>query len=159
VFDSFAKDLLGLERGVSFAGGVLLTLGSWFVPGVGFVIQRDYWRGVAIFLLINGTFLLGLLLHGTILIPEFHYSSPAFNIVNLLTFAGQIGNAGASLFCLVHDQWNWRVFQPIETDPRFDLATLYLLVSGCMNYFCVCSFYDRHVGAHETDDKPAKDNP
>jgi len=136
---------MGLNREVSVATGVVLAISSWFVPGLGFVLQRNYWRGVAIFLLISSTFLIGLLLHGTVLMAEFHYRSPSFNIVSLLTFLGQMGNGGASLVCLAHDKWNWGLFQPIETDPRFDVATLYLLVSGCMNYFCVCNVYDRYV--------------
>jgi len=150
------------KRRLPFGVGLLLTLASWIVPGSGFVVCRNYWRGLAIFALITTTFFLGLLLHGTVLIPDFYYRSPSFNVVNLLTFIGQMGNGGASLFCLAHDRWNWRILQSVETDPRFDLAMLYLLVSGCMNYFCVCNFYDRHVAAGQADrqqsaEKPAKD--
>jgi len=145
------------KRALSAGSGIILTLGSWLVPGLGFVVQRNYWRGVAIFFLINGTFVIGLLLHGTILIPEFRYSSPAFNIVSLLTFIGQMGNGGANFFCLAHDKWNWGLIRPLETHPWFDLATLYLLISGCMNYFCVCSFYDRHAAPQKKgDDRQTK---
>ncbi|KPK71910.1 MAG: hypothetical protein AMJ84_05305 [Acidithiobacillales bacterium SM23_46] len=139
-----------LERKLSVGSGVGLVVGSWLVPGLGFVLRRNYWRGAAVFLILNGTFLLGLLLHGTVLVPEFRYYSPAFNIVNLLTFIGQLGNAGASLFCLAHDRLQWDILRADETHPWFDLAALYLLVSGCMNYFCVGSFYDRYLAAGKT---------
>jgi hypothetical protein len=147
---------MGSKRQGSFASEILLTIGSWLVPGLGFLVKRNYWRGAAIFLLINGTFLLGLLLHGTVLIPDFNYRSPSFNVVNLLTFLGQMGSAGPSLFCLARDQWNWKIFPPVETDPLFDLAMLYLLVSGCMNYFCVCGFYDRYVADQTPGDSAAR---
>jgi len=120
-------------------------VGSWLVPGLGFAAKRNYWRGAAIFVLLNGTFFIGLLLHGTVIVPEFHYHSPAFNIVSILTFFGELGNGLASFFCLANDRWHLGLLRPVETDPFFDLATLYLLVSGCMNYFCVCNFYDRHI--------------
>lgn len=138
-------------------GNMALVAGSWLVPGLGFIVKRDYWRGMAIFLILNGTFALGLLLHGTILIPEFDYRDPAFNIVNLLTFVGELGNAGASLLRLAYDHWKWGDLNPlpVETHAWFDLAVLYLLVSGCMNYFCVCSFYDRYV-ARTVDETESK---
>jgi hypothetical protein len=140
------------------AGGMGLVLASWLVPGLGFLVKRDYWRGLTIFFLINATFAIGLVLHGTVLVPEFRISSPSFNIVALLTFVGEIGNAGATLFCLLHDWRGWHVFRGIEEHPYFDLASLYLLVSGCMNYFCVSNFYDRHVVGRFDSDASDEDN-
>jgi len=155
---SSTKGNARLERRLSVGSEVALVVGSWLVPGLGFLVKRNYWRGVAIFLLLNGTFFLGLLLHGTVLVPEFAYSSPSFNIVSVLTFIGQMGNSGASLLCLANDHWNWRIIRPVESDPWFDLASLYLLVSGCMNYFCVCNYYDRYLGRQEPGEKGAKES-
>lgn len=138
--------LLMIQKARKFPSAFPLLVGSWFVPGLGFIARRDYWRGAAVFILLNGTFLLGLLLHGTVLPAEFNYFSPSFNVVNLLTFIGQMGNGAASLFCLASAKWKLGIIRPVETDPWFDLAALYLLVSGCMNYFCVCNVYDRYFG-------------
>ncbi|MCX8037067.1 MAG: hypothetical protein N3D11_08500 [Candidatus Sumerlaeia bacterium] len=149
-----------MERRYSTGAEVALLAASWVIPGLGFLVKRDWWRGAAIFFLLNATFVVGLLLHGTVLVPEFRYTSPAFNIVSLLTFIGQMGNSGASLFCLAHDHWHWNLFRPIESHPWFDLASLYLLVSGCMNYFCVCNYYDRYLGRREPAPAvEAKDSP
>jgi hypothetical protein len=133
------------------AVNILLLIGSWLIPGLGFIAKGNVWRGVALFVLINATFALGLLLHGSVLIPQFQYHDPAFNIVNLLTFFGEMGNGGASLLAVLRDYiqhgpaapGNWL---PSEKHPWFDLATLYLLVSGSANYFAVSSFYDRYIG-------------
>ena len=165
---------------------LILVFGSWLVPGLGFMVKGNYWRGATVFVVLNGTFFLGLLLHGTVLVPEFNYRSPAFNVVNLLTFIGQMGNGGASAVCLARDKWKGerpaedvetrrsrpdpfkrilhktgdalrRVLPPArETDALFDLALLFMLVSGCMNYFCVCNFYDRYLGP-APDAEPARD--
>jgi len=140
---------------------IALLVGSWLVPGLGFLAKGSYWRAFAIFTLINGTFLTGMFLHGTVLVPEFHYTSPAFNIVSLLTFLGQLGNGGASLLVIARDQFAewlaqagrfdpanaplWYLLPGNEQHALFDLATLYLLVSGSANYFCVSNFYDRHI--------------
>jgi len=142
-----------LKGVASIASGILLIIGSWLVPGLGFIVKRNYWRGVAVFVILNGTFFFGMLLHGTVLIPEFHYSSPSFNIVNVLMFIGQMGNGAASLFCIGRDHWQWSVLTPVETNPLFDLAMLYMLVSGCMNYFCICSLWDRQVGSMGEEDE------
>jgi hypothetical protein len=131
---------------------VVLLIGNWLIPGVGFVAKGRIWRGIVLFLLINGTFAIGLFLHGAVLVPEFNYRSPAFNIVNLLTFFGQMGNGGASLLTLVHDRLGWGIFPTDERSALFDLASLYLLVAGCMNYFCVMNFYDRYMAPEDVSE-------
>jgi hypothetical protein len=144
------------EEKSAIGSGIALLVGSWFVPGLGFIVKRNYWRGVVIFLLLNATFLIGLLLQGTVIMPDWRYWSPGFNVVNCLVFIGQMGNAGAGLLSwifLTPDQVHLRIFQPNERGPWFDLATLYLLVSGCLNYFCVCNFYDRYLGSKEAKEK------
>jgi hypothetical protein len=150
------------EQQQTIESKIALVVGSWLVPGLGFVIKGNYWRGLIIFCLLNGTFFLGLLLHGTIMVPEYRYSEPAFNIVNLLLFVGQIGNGGASLlsqFFLTPDQPHLGILTPSDRNPWFDLAGLYLLVSGCMNYFCVCNFYDRYFGKRPEVEKDDKRKP
>jgi len=145
-----------LERRLSVGTEIALIAGSWLLPGLGFLVKGNWWRGLTILIFLNGTFLLGLMLYGTVLVPDFNFRSPAFNIVSVLTFIGQMGNAGASLFCLANDHWGWHIVRPVETDPWFDLATLYLLVSGCMNYFCVCNYYDRYVAPQPEGEKTAE---
>ena len=145
-----------MQKARTLASAFSLLVGSWLVPGSAFIARRNYWRGAAVFLLLNGTFLFGLLLHGTVLVPEFNYFSPSFNIVNVLTFIGQMGNGAASLLCLADAKWNMGIIRPVETDAWFDLAALYLLVSGCMNYFCVCNVYDRYFGRQGEPSEAAK---
>jgi len=145
-----------MQKAPKFASAFPLVAGSWLVPGLGFIARGNYWRGAAVFLLLSGTFLLGLLLRGTVLVPEFNYFSPTFNVVSVLTFIGQMGNGAASLFCLADAKWHLGIIRPIEPDPWFDLAALYLLVSGCMNYFCVCNVYDRYFGRQREPSEAAK---
>lgn len=141
-----------MEKRGTLGGNLALLIGSWLIPGLGFIVRGKYARGLTILGLITLTFIIGMRLHATVIIPEFHYSSPNFNIVNVLTFIGQLGNLGASLFALAHEHWHWTVFRTIESHPWFDLASLYLLVAGCMNYFCVMNFYDRYIGGGDESD-------
>ena len=117
---------------------------SWLIPGSGFVLRKHYARGVVLFLLINVTFMIGVLLHGAVVWPIWNRHIEGFNIVNNLTFMVQLGNGLLSLLSLVgHSLTPNRVLTGQEWHAYFDLASFYLLVSGGMNYFVVCYFYDR----------------
>jgi len=117
---------------------------SWLIPGSGFVLRKHYARGVVLFLLINVTFMIGVLLNGAVVWPIWNRHIEGFNIVNNLTFIVQLGNGFLSLLSLVgHSLRPNGVLTGQEWHAYFDLASFYLLVSGGMNYFVVCHFCDR----------------
>ncbi len=129
---------------------------SWLIPGSGFVLRKHYARGVVMFLLINVTFMIGVLLHGAVVWPIWNRHIEGFNIVNNLTFMVQLGNGLLSLLSLVgHSLTPNGVLTGQEWHAYFVLASFYLLVSGGMNYFVVCHFYDRFSEARRGK-KPSK---
>ena len=120
---------------------------SWLIPGSGFVLRRHYARGVVLFLLINVTFMIGVLLHGAVVWPIWNPRIEGFNIVNNLTFMVQLGNGLLSLLSLVgHSLTPNGVLTGQEWHAYFDLGSFYVLASGGMNYFVICHFYDRFSG-------------
>ena len=120
---------------------------SWLIPGSGFVLRKHYARGVVLFLLINVTFMIGVLLNGAVVWPIWNRHIEGFNIVNNLTFIVQLGNGLLSLLSLVGHSFRPNgVLTGQEWHAYFDLASFYLLVSGGMNYFVVCHFCDRFSG-------------
>ena len=126
------------------AWGLLLL--TWLVPGSGFLFTRQFARAIALFLLITVPFLFSVLfLKGAVLPPAWTPGDYGFNIVNSLTFVTQVGNGLLSLTWLVGRLQGVGFFQGIEEHALFELASFYMMVSGAMNYFAVCSFYDRHI--------------
>lgn len=119
---------------------------NWLIPGVGFIIKGRVRQGIILFLILNITFIIGLLLYGSVVFPSFDTSDVSFNWLNVLTFVGQMGNGGLSMFSMVHAKQKFLIFQFFqanEAHPWADLAALYFLVSGAMNYFATCNLWDR----------------
>ncbi len=149
---------------VPLVKGLLLMLLSWLIPGAGFFAIGHRIRGIAIFALIQAPFLVGvLLLPGSVLPPVWSPGDHGANIVNGLTFVTQLGNGLLSGIWLLGsgvDQWLAAgasseflskmadLFKGDMPHALYELASFYLLVSGGLNYFCVCNFYDRHINPH-----------
>lgn len=111
------------------------------------MVRKDYIRGVVLFLLINITFMIGVLLHGAVVWPIWNRHAEGFNIVNNFTFVIQLGSGLLGLLSMVgHLLRPNGVLTGQEWNAYFDLASFYLLVSGGMNYFVICHFYDQFFG-------------
>ena len=131
------------------AAGWSLTLLSWLIPGAGFLVLRQYARAAALFLLIETPFVIGVLLTGSVLLPAWTPGDWGFNIVNSLTFITQMGNGLLGGVWLIGGRMGAEFFQGQEWGALFDLASFHIMVSGAMNYFAVCNFYDRHVAERQ----------
>ena len=120
---------------------------NWLAPGVGFIIKGKYRQGIILFLILNTTFLIGLLLYGEVTVPTVQTDDASFNWLNILTFIGQMGNGGMSILSIslhtLAEKKNIQIFQTNSAHPWADLAVLYFLVSGAMNYFATCNLWDR----------------
>lgn len=101
-------------------------------------------RGIFFFVILQVTFLIGAALRGSVLIPDFNFRSPGFNLVNILTFMTQIFNGGMALISMLPEMFGRgaAVLPYDESYPWGDLGAFYLLVSGGMNYFVLVSTYD-----------------
>ena len=128
---------------------------SWLIPGFGFLHRKRYVRGVLLFVVIEGTFVVGLVLHGAVSIPIINLTGGG--IIGFLSFVIQLGNGILGLVSL----WAYTVVERIREqglDPTglieffggrpsqalFEMGGFYLLVSGAMNYFATMNFYDRY---------------
>ncbi|MCD6385902.1 hypothetical protein J7M23_09025 [Candidatus Sumerlaeota bacterium] len=118
---------------------------SWLIPGSGFLIHRDNYRGVTIMGLLTATFLLGLSLKGTVVFPVWSPSKEGFNVINILTFLAQMGYGSLGLLCLASHWLGMRFFQGDQSYAFFDLATFYLIIAGALNYLMLFNLYDRHL--------------
>ena len=133
----------------------LEVIGSWMIPGFGFFLRGRRLRALFLFLVIEGTFFLGLMLQGGVTPPVLDPSGGG--IISFLTFIIQLGNGLSSFFSLAASVWSANLrLQGLIPGPLviffagnpphalFDQASLYILVSGAMNYFAVTNFYDRY---------------
>ncbi len=123
---------------------------SWLIPGYGFMRNGFVARGIFFFVILQLTFLIGVALRGAVLIPEFNFRSPGFNLVNILTFLTQVFNGGLGIISMLPELFgsSAAVFPHDESHHWADLGAFYLLVSGGMNYFVLVSTYD-HFYAEE----------
>jgi len=135
-------------------------IGSWFVPGFGFFRRGRYARALVIFIVIEFTFLMGLLLKGGVALPVLDASGGS--IISVLTFIIQLCNGLLSLVSLGAVLWDQslalrglnasglvKFFCGSPPHAFFELGAFYLLVAGAMNYFTIMNFYDRYKTGHK----------
>ena len=135
-------------KNASFAEKLFVILTSWLVPGFGFFLYGRRARGLLFFFLLEGIFLAGVLLKGSVLLPDFNPRAEGFNLVTILTFVTQVFNGGLALVSLWPEfaGLNFAIFPANEAAPLADLGSFLLLVSGGMNYFVTVSTYDHFYG-------------
>ncbi|MBN1476944.1 hypothetical protein JXA47_09335 [Candidatus Sumerlaeota bacterium] len=130
-------------RPLGVTGSTLLV--AWLIPGLGHILHRDIRRGLILFFLVEGVFVVGLLFHGAVLWPALSPQDWGFNAVNILTFIIQLANGLASLLCLaisgIYPAWS----EATRAHTLFELGTVYLLMAGAINSFAVGGVYDRHL--------------
>ncbi len=132
---------------------------SWLIPGYGFMRNGLLARGIFFFVILEITFLLGTVLRGTVLVPEFNFRDPAFNLVNILTFLAQVFNGGLALISMLPEILGpGAAILPYQEDYVWaDLGAFFLLVSGGMNYFVLVKTYD-HFYAEPKQAQPVVEN-
>ena len=127
---------------------------SWLIPGSGFMLRRDFYRGLAIFVMVTLTFFLGLGLKGSVVFPVLSPGSEGFNVINILTFLAQLGYGAMSLLCLGSCRLGMPFLQGLQSYAFFDIAAFYLIIAGSLNYLMLFNYYDRHLAS--TQARPKK---
>ncbi|MGF1574085.1 MAG: DUF6677 family protein [Sumerlaeia bacterium] len=127
------------------------SLINWLVPGLGFILVGDRFRGLLLFFVINGIFGLGIFFDGYVYLPSFKLG-PEFNIVSILTFIVQGAHGlGAGLLLLLSGGENFlsNIFVRSPGAPYSDLGSFHLLVAGGLNYFASVRLFDLLTGYEE----------
>ena len=110
---------------------------NWLVPGAGYWLKGRRVQSIVLFLALNLTILIGVVLHGAIAWPMPAKAGMEINWVNVLTYVGQLGHGAASLVMSgLEYRGLARWYDP--SHPWADLAAMYFLVAGAMNYFSTC---------------------
>ncbi len=118
----------------------------WLIPGYGFWRFGHRRRAIYFFVTLQLTFLIGIMLRGSVFIPSFRFGSEEWNVISILTFLTQIFNGGMALLSLLPELVNGvSLFPNDEAHVWADLGSFYLLVSGGMAYYVLVSTYDRFV--------------
>jgi hypothetical protein len=145
---------------------------GWLIPGSCYWMKGDRLRGTYIFILLQGSFLIGLMLNGSVHWPAWSPKTEGFNLINILTYLTQMGNGLFATLSMIAD-WEFvkrlqemqsignnvsineiqnslgalKIFHGNEISSTFELGSFYLLVAGAMNYFSVVGYWDRYYGA------------
>ena len=125
--------------------GPVLILLSWLVPGLGFMLCGRKSRGLAVFVLIMVTFLLGLVAHGGVVWPTWSTSDESFNLMNNLIFLVQMLAGAPALVSLAASRMEIGFLGGAPEHAFFELGSYYLVVAGALNYFAATNFHDRIV--------------
>ncbi len=141
--------------GVPSALGLCVV--NWFLPGVGYIAAGDRARGGILFLLLNGCFLVGLVMGGYILPPEWSFKSSNFSIVACLTYVMQMFHgigwaAGGICWNMAKAGNTGEIVTFLAGRPGMtnsDLGSFHLLVAAGLNYFTTARLYDLLAGDPE----------
>ncbi len=136
---------------------------NWLVPGLGYILCKDYPRGLTLLVLINACFVIGVFLGGYILPPlSWVPRNPEFNLVSILTYLSQAFH-GSGWLGLQY------LHEASSSDPEAyfsltnlagkssysDLGVFHLVVAGGLNYFATVRLYDLMAGTPELSESEA----
>ena len=107
-----------------------LILG-WFIPGLGHIYTKKYWRGLTFFLCISAMALLGLYMGGKV------YS---FQTENPLTILGFFSDLGYGAFYFLSKLIPFGLGDLKSTS--FEFGTAYISGAGLLNYLTALDAFD-----------------
>ena len=123
---------------------VAAVVASWLVPGAGHLLLGRIGRGTLFFVLIAGSFVLGLLLHGRLFWPV--VAEPPswlhFDLLTVLWFFAQIGSGLCYMISYVLG---------IGTTPHpeastYDYGNTFTFLAGLLNYLVIHDAFDIAAG-------------
>lgn len=106
-------------------------IAGWFVPGLGHVLLRRYWKGGIFFACIACMAVLGLVMGGRI------YSFQMENPLTILAFFSDLGNGLLYLLAKIFSFGLGSV-----QAQTFEFGTAYIAGAGLLNYLVALDAYD-----------------
>lgn len=123
--------------------GPALLLVNWLLPGMGWLLAGRGKRAASQAVLVGGTFIIGLVLHGGVAWPAWSPSNPEFNLINNFTFLIQLGAGGLALISLIAEHFGNAMLGGVPSHAWYELGSYYLVVAGGINYFATTNLHDR----------------
>ena len=110
---------------------VICFLLGWFIPGLGHLTLKRFWRAAVFFLAISSMSALGLIMGGKI------YSFQTENPLTILAFFSDIGNG---ILYILSRFFSIGLGQLKKTS--FEFGTAYIAGAGLLNYLIALDAYD-----------------
>lgn len=114
-----------------------LVLG-WFIPGLGHISLKKYWKGGIFFVCISSMAALGLLMGGKI------YSFQTENPLAILAFFSDLGNG---LLYILSKFFSFGLGNLKNT--TFEFGNAYIAGAGLLNYLVALDAFDTAAGKKE----------
>lgn len=132
---------------------------NWFIPGAGYMAVGDLRRGLALFAILNGVFVIGLYWGGYYLAPV-PRSHADFSIVAWLSYGVQLFHGAGWMLCTWAQESAGTTENPAirflagRPAAEFsDLGSFHLLVAAGLNYLTTVRLWDLLRGLDEDVEK------
>lgn len=113
------------------AKAIIALILGWFIPGLGHIYTKKYWRGLTFFLCISAMAVLGLYMGGKV------YS---FQTENPLTILGFFSDLGYGAFYFLSKLVPFGLGDLKST--AFEFGTAYISGAGLLNYLTALDAFD-----------------
>lgn len=114
---------------------IISLIAGWFIPGLGHVIIKKYWRGLIFFVCISSMAAIGLSIGGKI------YSFQTENPLTILAFFSDLGNGFLYLLSKIFSFG----FGNLK-NTTFEFGTTFIAGAGLLNYICALDAFDISSG-------------
>lgn len=114
---------------------ILVPAIAWLLPGAGHLMQKRWIRGLLLMASVVIMFVLGLLMQGTVYLPN------GGDILHILGFVGDIGAGGLYIVSRALD-----LGQGVVAHATADYGTIYIIVAGLLNFISVADAYHIAIG-------------
>lgn len=114
---------------------VLAPAIGWLLPGAGHLTQKRWVRGFLLMGSVVIMFVLGLLMQGSVYLPN------GGDILHILGFVGDVGAGGLYIVSRALD-----LGQGVVAHATADYGTIYIIVAGLLNFISVADAYHIAIG-------------
>jgi len=119
------------------------VVAAWLVPGAGHLILGRYWRGLLFLVLITGSFLFGLSLHGRVYWPA--ADSTSMFRVDLISVLWSFAQFGAGSCYLLAQALGLGLIPQPEA-PTYEYGNTFMFLAGLLNYLLIMDAFDIAAG-------------
>jgi hypothetical protein len=123
----------------------LAVILAWLIPGAGHMVLGKTRRAALFFLIITGSFVFGLILHGRLFWPASTDAAEVgskFDLISVLWFFAQIGSG---LCYLVSYAIGWGT-NPQPWASTYEYGNTFMFLAGLLNFLLVHDAFDIGAG-------------